>query len=207
LRGTKFSDISIVPDLTRKQRSREAKMKEEAEERNKDLTAEERRRNVKWMVVGRRGEKRLIKGVERDQEQYGTETRNRARGNTNRFAEQSRNEQRDQQRDTVPRQNILPRIETSNRFEPLTRDERESGARSKDTAARRDERELGARSKTTGNRWQENSEARATDRPESSVRWTEVVHNQRRDCRQSKRTRGSGTTSEEDDHPRTRQRN
>jgi hypothetical protein len=66
LKGTRYKDISIVPDLTRKQRSREARMREEADEKNKDLTAEEKRRNVKWMVVGRRGEKRLIKGVERE---------------------------------------------------------------------------------------------------------------------------------------------
>jgi hypothetical protein len=209
LKGTRFNDISIVPDLTKKQRSREARMKEEAEEKNKDLTAEERRRNVKWMVVGRRGEKRLIKGVERDQEQYGAGTRNSyGRENTNRFGEQNRTEQnRDQQRRSAPRQSILPRIETSNRWEPLARDERETGARSKDTAERRDERNLGARSKTTGSRWQENTEARETDRPESSMRWTEVVHNQRRDRRQSKRTRGSGTSSEEEEHPRTRPRN
>jgi hypothetical protein len=180
-------------------------MKEEAEEKNKDLTAEEKRWNVQWIVVGRRGEKSLIKGVEQDQEQYNAETRKSTRGNTNRFAEQSRNEQRDQQRETAPRKNILPRIETRNRWEPLARDE--TGARSKDTTARRDDRELGARRKTTGNRWQENTEVRVTDRPESSMRWTEVVHNQRRDHRLSKRTRGSGTTSEEDEHQRTRQRN
>jgi hypothetical protein len=30
------------------------------------LTTEERNRNEKWLVVGRRGEKRLIKGIERD---------------------------------------------------------------------------------------------------------------------------------------------
>jgi hypothetical protein len=52
--------------LTKKQRSREAKMKQDAEERNKKLTTKERNRNEKWLVVGRRGEKRLIKGVERD---------------------------------------------------------------------------------------------------------------------------------------------
>jgi hypothetical protein len=53
LRNTNFRDVSIVPDLTRKQRNREARMKEEADEKNKTLTAEERSRNVKWMVVGR----------------------------------------------------------------------------------------------------------------------------------------------------------
>jgi hypothetical protein len=70
LRGTQYCDVSIVPDLTRKQRAREAKMKEEAEEKNKTLTAEEKQRNIRWMVVGRRGEKRIIKGVEREQQHY-----------------------------------------------------------------------------------------------------------------------------------------
>jgi hypothetical protein len=34
LKGTRYNDISIVPDLTRKQRSREARMREDADEKN-----------------------------------------------------------------------------------------------------------------------------------------------------------------------------
>ncbi len=42
LQNTTYSDVNIVPDLTKKQRSEENKMQEEADNRNKDLTREER---------------------------------------------------------------------------------------------------------------------------------------------------------------------
>jgi hypothetical protein len=74
LQGTQFQNISVVPDLTKKQRAREAKMKQEADERNRKLTTEERNRNEKWLVAGRRGEKRLIKGIERDTQPTGNRT-------------------------------------------------------------------------------------------------------------------------------------
>jgi hypothetical protein len=209
LKGTRYNDISIVPDLTRKQRSREARMREEADEKNKDLTAEEKRRNVKWMVVGRRGEKRSIKGVEREQQQYraGANARTSDRYYSSRNTEQRTDQTRDQQRPVVPQPAILPdrRTTTSNRWEPLARDEPGQSERSRNNGERRDERELGARSKNTNNRWQENRNAGATDRQESNTRWTEVVSRQNR--RQSKRTRGSGRSSEEDENLRARQRN
>jgi hypothetical protein len=105
LRNTRYSDISIVLDLTRKQRNREARMKEEAEEKNKELTEEEKRRNVKWMVVGRRGEKRIIKGVERDQQPY---TRDSRRDEQNRNNQnQSRDEQRENRKEEVNREGVV----------------------------------------------------------------------------------------------------
>jgi len=76
LNGTMYQNVSIVPDLTKKQRSMEAKMKEEADSRNRNLSAEDMRNNLKWIVVGRRGEKRLIKGVERDREGFRRERTN-----------------------------------------------------------------------------------------------------------------------------------
>ena len=63
--GTKYQDISVVPDLTRKQREVEDNLRKEAEARNKNLTREDKEANLRWIVVGRRGEKRLVKGVER----------------------------------------------------------------------------------------------------------------------------------------------
>ena len=75
LKGTKYENVSIVPDLTRKQRQQEARLREEAESRNGRLTEEDRRNNLKWIVVGMRGEKRLIKGVERDRETFSRTTR------------------------------------------------------------------------------------------------------------------------------------
>ena len=65
LQNTRFQDVSIVPDLTRKQRELEDKLRREADERNKYLTAEDQANNLRWIVVGKRGEKRMIKGVER----------------------------------------------------------------------------------------------------------------------------------------------
>ena len=65
LQHTKYNNVSIVADLTGKQREEERDMQAEAEKRNKNLSEEERSKNLKWMVVGRKGEKRLIKGEER----------------------------------------------------------------------------------------------------------------------------------------------
>jgi hypothetical protein len=208
LRGTQYCDISIVPDLTKKQREREARMKTEAEEKNKDLTAEEKRRNVKWMVVGRRGEKRLIKGVERDQQSYGERNnddrnRNQRPADENRARERNDDRNRDQwpalDRPAVNNQQpasingpeLLPARRNDDRWLPQTRDERELGARSKNTDRRPENRGAGAK-----------------DRQETRNRWGEtVVNRDGRDRVNSKRTRRSGTSSEEDDQPRTRLRN
>jgi len=65
LRGSKYEHVSISADLTKRQRQEEQKMKEEAEKRNRTLTEEEKAKNLVWMVVGRKGEKRLIKGEDR----------------------------------------------------------------------------------------------------------------------------------------------
>jgi hypothetical protein len=66
LQHTRYKDVNIVPDLTKKQRAEEVKMKEEAERRNRDLTTEDREKNMKWLVVGKKGEKRIMKGQERE---------------------------------------------------------------------------------------------------------------------------------------------
>jgi hypothetical protein len=64
LRGGRFDNVSIVPDLTRMQRRGEDRLNEEAAKRNSSLTADDLAKNLRWLVVGRRGEKRLIKGTE-----------------------------------------------------------------------------------------------------------------------------------------------
>jgi len=65
LRGTRYENVHVVADLTRRQRQGEQRMVDEAEKRNRNLTEEERAKNLKWMVVGRKGEKRMIKGEDR----------------------------------------------------------------------------------------------------------------------------------------------
>ena len=74
LMGSIYEEVSIVPDLTQNQRRGEQRLRDEAGKRNEQLTEEDRRKNLKWIVVGRRGEKRLIKGVEREN-QTGREDR------------------------------------------------------------------------------------------------------------------------------------
>jgi hypothetical protein len=167
LKNTKYSDISIVPDLTRKQRNREARMKEEAEEKNKGLTEEEKSRNIKWMVVGRRGEKRIIKGVERDQQSYVGDARrdeqnrhNSPRRNQNQTRDENRTEGGREQR----RGGLLPPVQR----EPWRPEQREGTWYRKEQEGR----ELGARSKTY--RQQENRGAGAPDQQESSNgRWND----------------------------------
>jgi hypothetical protein len=65
LRNTQFAEVVIIPDLTQEQRKDEADMVAEAERRNADLSADDQAKNLKWKVVGARGERRLIKGVRR----------------------------------------------------------------------------------------------------------------------------------------------
>ena len=65
LRDTAFAEVGILPDLTQEQRRDEADLAKEAEKRNVNLNAEDRSKNLMWMVVGRKGEKRLLKGVDR----------------------------------------------------------------------------------------------------------------------------------------------
>jgi hypothetical protein len=70
LRGTMYDNVAIVPDMTRLQRRTEDDLTAEAANRNKQLTADDVSKNLKWLVIGKRGEKRLIKGTERDQQSF-----------------------------------------------------------------------------------------------------------------------------------------
>ena len=72
--NTEFKKVTVVPDLTQQQRREEVEMVREAERRNGTRTPEEVAKNLEWMVVGRKGEKRLFKGTAR---QWGGEMRGR----------------------------------------------------------------------------------------------------------------------------------
>jgi hypothetical protein len=65
LRNTQFAEVVIIPDLTQEQRNEEKDMVTEVERRNRELTAEDKAKNLEWAVVGARGEKRMVKGVAR----------------------------------------------------------------------------------------------------------------------------------------------
>jgi hypothetical protein len=53
-------ELSIGPDLTKRQREEEADIWKELEEKNKNRTAEERAKNLQWRLVGPKGDRRLI---------------------------------------------------------------------------------------------------------------------------------------------------
>jgi hypothetical protein len=62
LRNTTFSEVVIIPDLTKEKRKEEAEMVSEVERRNNELSLEDRAKNLEWSVVGARGQRRMIKG-------------------------------------------------------------------------------------------------------------------------------------------------
>jgi hypothetical protein len=79
LRNTQFSEVVIIPDLTKEQRKEEADMLAEVEKRNGELSREDRSKNLEWMVVGARGERRIVKGTVRqtDRQRRGGQTASR----------------------------------------------------------------------------------------------------------------------------------
>ena len=59
--GTQFKDVSAVPDLTRQQREADDGLREEASRHNARLTQQDREKNLRWVVVGRKGTRKLLK--------------------------------------------------------------------------------------------------------------------------------------------------
>ena len=76
LRDTHMSTVGISKDLTPQEIREEKEMEREAESRNKELSQEDRAKNLKWLVVGQKGEKRLIKTTEKS----GPTSRHMSRG-------------------------------------------------------------------------------------------------------------------------------
>ena len=72
LKNTKFNDVNVVPDLTKEQRMEKKELTKEAQKRNNNRTTDEVAKNVEWQVVGRKGEKRIIKGTSRERGGYAT---------------------------------------------------------------------------------------------------------------------------------------
>ena len=66
LKYTRYENVTVVPDMTKSQRRGEQKLRDEADNRNAQLSDVDRAKNLKWIIVGKRGEKRLIKGLERE---------------------------------------------------------------------------------------------------------------------------------------------
>ena len=62
-----FNEVGIVPDLTPRQRKEEQNMSEEVEKKNEEvLSDEDKAKNLRWLLVGPRGARRIIKGVPRE---------------------------------------------------------------------------------------------------------------------------------------------
>jgi hypothetical protein len=60
-----MSRVGISKDLTPQEIHEEKEMEREAEKKNKDVNQEDRAKILKWLVVGKKGEKRLIKTTEK----------------------------------------------------------------------------------------------------------------------------------------------
>jgi hypothetical protein len=83
-------EISVGPDLTKKQREEEIRIWKEMEEKNNNRSADEKSKNLIWRLVGQKGERRLVLGQDRGQSSgagRGASTRPAAKRPTFRQAE------------------------------------------------------------------------------------------------------------------------
>ena len=71
-KGPTWQEISIVLDLTPMQRKEEDKLRVEVTTKNKELSEDEAK-NWIWKVVGRRGERRMIKTAREEEQERGGE--------------------------------------------------------------------------------------------------------------------------------------
>jgi hypothetical protein len=62
LQNSTYSGVNIGTDLRKKQRSEELNMRDKVDNRNKDLSRDDQEKILKWLVVGRRRGRRIIKG-------------------------------------------------------------------------------------------------------------------------------------------------
>ena len=60
LAGSEYKNISIAPDLTKKQREDDNKLRQEAQKKNDELEGEEAE-NYTYRLVGQRGQRRILK--------------------------------------------------------------------------------------------------------------------------------------------------
>jgi hypothetical protein len=67
LKANYSENISIGPDMTKKQREEEAEIWLELDQKNKNRTAEQVAKNLMWRLVGPKGDRRLILGPARQQ--------------------------------------------------------------------------------------------------------------------------------------------
>jgi hypothetical protein len=86
LDNTRYKNVNIAPDMTKRQREEEKELKKTAEERNRNLPETDLAKNLHWTVVGARGERRIEKRLRETTERGGghrrggTEARGRRPG-------------------------------------------------------------------------------------------------------------------------------
>jgi hypothetical protein len=92
LQNTVYKGVGIGPDQTKRQRQAEIKLSEEANRKNREeLSEQDKAKNLKWIVIGQRGQKRIVKAQEREnnggewteQSARGGRGRGRGRGHWN----------------------------------------------------------------------------------------------------------------------------
>jgi hypothetical protein len=89
-----YKNVSIGPDQTKKQRKAEGDLNQLVARKNReDLTDQDRTKNLQWMAVGRKGEKRIVKTQVREENGGYTqqEQRNGWRQWRGRWGEEERN--------------------------------------------------------------------------------------------------------------------
>ena len=74
-----WSLVNIIRDLTKAQRKEEKDMRGEVEKKNNELSEEEKG-NWEWKVVGRRGERKIVKAEVKPEERQGANGSQRGKG-------------------------------------------------------------------------------------------------------------------------------
>jgi hypothetical protein len=152
LRSTKYSDISIVPDLTQQQRQEEAGLTAEAERKNREeLTEDDQQKNLTWQVVGQRGARKIIKARTRTEQSQrgGRGTRGAMRGRPVVPQPTGRPTQSRADQPTIPGPELLPSRKRPRDYRPAARagDQAEAGAEGgemEEDEATEDEEETGS---------------------------------------------------------------
>ena len=83
LANSEYEDISIAPDLTKKQRANDSTQRKEQIKRNSELSDEDKAKNLEWKLVGLPGQKRLVKTEKKKKTQAQTSASYMARHRIN----------------------------------------------------------------------------------------------------------------------------
>ena len=89
LPGKEYKNISIAPDLTKKQREDNNKLRQEVQKKNDELEGEEAE-NYTYRLVGQRGQRRILKQRKTGEKSKTEKRRSEDRGGESPQAKQSR---------------------------------------------------------------------------------------------------------------------